>query len=210
MKTKLTIQMILAVAAALKLSAVDTAPIAVFVQPDATPLWRTAPSATFDVPVSLPDGATAATLTVERRGYRRVYPGLVNGTQAVSLPPATSEKEESVYDLTLSFDDAAATVRSARLGVVRSAAAGGEATASVRTEGSSKGGNVAGSAVLPVPFGVEWLQVNGVNLDTGLGGAAGWYLFGPARPGTTYELETSEGHSASLRGISIGFSMAIK
>jgi len=194
--------------------AAETMPVSVFVDTCSSPVWRTAPGTEFDVPVSLPDGASSATLVVSRRGYSRTYPGLTEGTQRVSLPPAASDADESVYVLTLSFDDPAGTVRTARLGLVRSAAAGGEASSLVRSQGKEAWSNVADSVVLPVPAGTSSLTVDGVEMDTGLNGAAGWFLFGPAAIGRSYALRLEGAYEtaaeATLRGVSAGFIMLFR
>ena len=85
----------------------------VFMPPTANILWRTAPSATFEVPVFLPYGASSATLVVTGDRYRREYTGLADGMFPLSLPAADSAEAENVYDLELTFNDRAATTHHA-------------------------------------------------------------------------------------------------
>ena len=62
----------------------------VFMLPASNRLWRTAPSACFEVPVFLPAGALSATLVVTGNGYQREYTGLADGMFQLSLPAADS------------------------------------------------------------------------------------------------------------------------
>ena len=140
-------------------------------------LWRTQPGATFDVPVVLPPDATSATLTVTGRGYSRTYSDLSGGWQEVTLPAATSDETEDVFDLTLTFDDPAATVQTAKLGHVASAASDGDAEARVRVAGSRKWGAVKDRAVIRIPANAGTLAIDGDPVDDGLDGAAGWFRF---------------------------------
>ena len=150
-------------------------------------LWRTAPGATFDVPVVMAPGATSATLTVTGRGYSRTYSNLSGGSQEVTLPAATSDETEDVFDLTLTFDDPAATVQTAKLGHVASAASDGDAEARVRVAGSRKWGAVKDRAVIRIPANAGTLAIDGDPVDDGLDGAAGWFRF-DAVGGRAYEV----------------------
>ena len=139
-------------------------------------LWRTSPGTTFDVPVVLPPDASSATLTVTGRGYSRTYSNLFGGWQEVTLPAATSDETENVFDLTLAFDDPAATVQTVKLGHVASAASDGDATAGVRVAGNRNWRRVDECAVVRIPENAGTFTINGETADTGLGDAAGWYL----------------------------------
>ena len=148
-----------------------------FMRSKSNMLWRTSPGATFDVPVVLPPDATSATLTVTGRGYSRTYSDLSGGWQEVTLPAATSDETEDVFDLTLTFDDPAATVQTAKLGHVASAAASGDAEARVRVASSRKWGAVKDRAVIRIPANAGTLSIDGDPVDDGLDGAAGWFRF---------------------------------
>lgn len=101
----------------------------VFLLPTSNILWYTAVSSNFEVPVLMPPGASSAALVVTGRRYRREYTGIVDGMFQLSLPAADSADAESVYDLTLTFNDILTTTRHARLAVVQGAAVGAAAEA---------------------------------------------------------------------------------
>ena len=122
------------------------------------------------VPVAFPEGAASAALSVSAGGYSARYEIASEGDFSFSLPAATSPEKENVYDLALSFDDPARTVRTARLGLVEGVGAAGQATARVQSPASSQSwGTVHRRAVIPIPAGVESFSVDGVAQDTGLG-----------------------------------------
>ena len=153
----------------------------VFVLPSSNVMWRTAPSATFEVPVFMPPGASSATLVVAGYKYSREYTDIADGMFALSLPVADSPDGENVNNLTLTFNDPLATTRSARIAVVLGSDSGGAAEAIVRTAGSgTRNWNTIGAkAVLPIPFGVDAVTVNGSSVDSGLYDSPGWFLFKP-------------------------------
>ena len=185
----------------------------VFLLPSSHVLWRTAPSATFDVPVFMPPGASSATLVVRGQNYRREYAGLSDGMFSLSLPGADSDDTENVYDLTLTFNDAAATTRSAKIGVVVGASTGNTAVADVRAADSSKWRKTLTRAVLPIPSGVTSLSINGTTVDGGLYESPGWFLF-LSKAGSTYDVLLSDGGTplaeATLLSISTGFKFIIR
>ena len=186
-----------------------TEPIAAFATVGKGQLWRTAPAAEFDVAVPMPAGATSATLTIARRGYTRAFSGITGPSQRISLPVASVEDDEGLYTLTLEFDDDAHTVLSSQLATPMGAAAGGEATAVVRTRGAEAWRKVRTYALFPIPDGAAALSVNGadVGLDPAL--TPGWFLFGPAAMNVMYGLVLSGADGSettvSLYGASVGF-----
>ena len=184
-----------------------------FLLPSSNVMWRTAPAATFEVPVFMPPGASSATLVVSGRKYRSEYTGLADGMFSLSLPAVDSDNTENVYDLTLAFNDDAATTRNARIAVVCGASSGGSVEAYVRTPGTYKWQTAAAKALLPIPAGVDALSVNGVTMDMGLYGNAGWYLL-PVQARTDYNLLlTGDGNplaQATLRGVSNFFCINFK
>ena len=180
----------------------------VFLLPPSSILWRTAPTANFEVPVLMPKGASSATLVISGNGYRREYTDLAEGMVPVSLPAANSVDAENVYEFTLAFNDAAGTTRKAQIAVVQGMFMGGTGETHVRTVSSSKWSNVRARAVLSIPAGADTLSVNGVPVVPEPDGAPGWALL-LTRPRTAYDLLlTGGGRSlaeALLYGITSGF-----
>ena len=186
----------------------------VFLLPVSNILWRTAPSASFEVPVAMPKGASSATLIVSGRNYRQEYTGIADGMFPISLPAADSSGGENVYELTLSFNDESATTNSAKIAVVCGASTGENAETYVRSADSHKWNYVSTKNVaLPIPSGVDALSLNGAVVDAGLYEVPGWFLFG-AQVGTTYNISlTGGGQSlaeATLLGMPTGFRISFK
>ena len=183
----------------------------VFMLPTSNVLWRTAPGSDFEVPVLMPQGASSATLVVTGRRYRREWTGIADGTFRLSLPSADSAAAENVYDLTLTFNDYAATTRHAKLAVLQGAAEGAAAEADVRTPGSAWH-NFASKAVLPIPSGVDAVSVNGQAVDESLWQSPGWFLLA-ARPISTSVALLDDGGDplaeATLQGVPAGFTLIV-
>ena len=181
----------------------------VLLRPDETSFWRTATNSVIAVPVDMPPMATSATLTVRGVKYGKEYEISSSGDFIVSLPPAFSAKDENVYDMTLAFNDG--TVRRAKLGLVQGYAAGSGAGAFTRLlspKGDVKWNGVQRRAVLPIPYGMTSLMVNGVATDTGLGGAQGWYALAIA-PNEAAAI-SSEAGNAELLGLYDGLIMSFR
>jgi len=151
-----------------------------FLRPDESSFWRTAPGRTVTVPVSFPEGADAAVLTVTAPGYSARYENITTDSHVFELPEAADPTTENVYDLTLTFNDTAATVQTAKIGLVQGLCPDAEGkTRCLVPAGAGKWGKVKGGrAVLPIPYGITSFTVNGVETETGLGGAQGWYALG--------------------------------
>ena len=146
----------------------------VFLQPEKSSFWHTATNSTMSVPVDFPKGVTSARLEVAAPGYEKSYAINESGMFEFSLPAATAPRDENVYDLTLIFSDN--TERHARLALVQGLAAGAAgSTRCLAPDYGRRWSKVSNRAVMPVPYGVEEVFVNGVGKDTGLGGAQGWY-----------------------------------
>ena len=159
-------------------------PACVYLRPEASFFWHTATNSTLTLPVEFPAGSTTADLTVSGVAYHVSYPGITTNEFLLELPPATSPETENVYDLTLVFDNGLA--RHARLGLVRSFAAGSEGTTRcIAPFGSARWRKVDRCAVMPIPFGVTSFLLqfeDGSEVsDTGLDGAAGWYALAFSR-----------------------------
>ena len=184
----------------------------VLLRPDETSFWRTATNSVIAIPVDMPPLASSATLTVRGVEYEKSYGVSSPGDFILSLPSAVSERTENVYDLTLAFNDG--TVRTAKIGVVRGYAAEGQAaTARVLSpKGDAKWKGVHKHAVMPIPYGMASFAVNGVETDTELGGAQGWYALTVAPAGTA-TLEAAAGDAAleaALFGLYDGFIMSLR
>lgn len=184
-------------------------PTLIYVNPKTTSFWHTATNSTITLPVDFPEGATRASLVVEGVRYRRSYDDIAAAEFALALPAPTSPETENVYDLTLTFDDDARTVRRAKLGFVESFSPGNEGVTRLRAPCA---GEIWRRAVLPIPCGTTSFTVNGVETDTGLGGDQGWYAL-RGRNGETYSLSILVGgtdYSASLTGNSDGVFFVVK
>ena len=164
---------------------------AVFVNPDTSSFWRTAPGAAFTVPVRYPSGATTATLTVTGDGYSETYENVPEGDWSVTLPPAADPQAENVYDLTLDFGSGFEP-QTARLGLIDGLKAGaGGATRCIFPSDTRKWSHVTGRSVVPVPYGTSVVTVDGTPVGTGLGGAQGWLVLGPLEIGAQRKLTAS-------------------
>ena len=207
----------LAGAAVLTVSApaakLSSEPTFVFLRPETSSFWNTATNSTMTLPIDYPNGATKATLTVNGVGYNRVYSDLTGDSIEIDLPVPDSPKTENVYELTLAFDNGAAS-RTAKLGLIKGLDSG--AKGSTRCIAPAQGkvwSKATGRAVLPIPYGTTSFTVNGVVHDTGLGGAQGWYALSPIEPGETITLSClADGVSyvASILGGGNGFMLIYK
>ena len=170
----------------------------VHVNPSSTSFWRTAPSRTFDIPVEFPEGADSATLSVRGSEYVADYADITTSPFRLTLPEASDEEHEDVYELTLTFNDEKATVRTARLGLVVGQEAGVGATARCVSDTTMREWKKAyGNVVMPVPRDMTALTAGGtpvVEGDKGFTGAQGWYAAGRIELGTeaTFGLVTDE------------------
>lgn len=189
-------------------------PTFVFLRPETSSFWNTATNSTMTVPVDYPSGATAATLSVTGLGYAQTYPGITGDSFTFDLPVPTSPETENVYDLTLTFDDAAATRRTAKLGLVQGLSPDAEGATRCLAPATAKVWRKAvGRAVLPIPYGTTSFTVNGVETETGLGGAQGWYAIGGIDLDESVSLSlVAEGveYAASLLGGGAGLMLIFK
>ena len=181
---------------------VESEPTFVFLRPETSSFWHTATNNVMTVPIDFPSGATSATLSITGCKYAQSYTDIAGKSFTFTLPPAESPETENVYDLTLVFNDGAATTRTAKLGLVTSFASGSEAVTSVIAPSEGNVWKAKGRAVLPIPCGTTSFSVDGVAMDTGLAGAQGWYAL-PLKSGRTTALSlTANGtdYSASIFG----------
>lgn len=189
-------------------------PTFVFLRPETSSFWNTATNNTMTVPVDYPSGATAATLAVSGLGYAQTYADITGDEFTFALPTPTSPETENVYDLTLSFNDAAGTTRTAKLGLVQGLSPDAEGTTRCLAPATAKVWRKAtGRAVLPIPYGTTSFTVNGVETDTGLNGAQGWFAIGGINPNENVSLSLMAGgveYAASLLGGGAGLMLIFK
>ena len=196
---------------------IESEPTFVFLRPETSSFWNTATNSTMTLPIDYPNGATKATLAVSGAGYAtRTYPNLTGSSFELVLPVPDSPQAENVYDLTLSFDDG--TVRTAKLGLIQGLSP--DAEGSTRCLAPPEGAvwnTIRKRAVMPIPYGTEAfsVSVNGgtwTEVESGLGGAQGWYALKPA-PGDTVSLSLVVGginYAATLLGQGDGFFVILK
>lgn len=179
----------------------------VYVDTAESPFWRTAPSNVVELSIDFPEGASSASLSVTGAyGFSMTTNNLPEGLFTLALPAATSPETEDVYDLTLTFSDG--TIREASFGVIAGLTANPEGTARcIVSESSASWSRIHERAVLPIPYGTTSFTIGGETVDTGLGGAAGWYAYGPLALGSseTLGLVASDGNFAAfLKSVGIG------
>lgn len=206
------------VSVAVPAETIESEPTFVFLRPETSSFWNTATNSTMTVPIDYPAGATKATLRVNGIGYSSSYANITGPEYTFDLPAAISPETENVYDLTLSFyneiDDPIAEPRTAKLGLVQGLSPDAEGTTRcLAPTGSKVWKKVKGQAVLPVPYGMRTLKVNGIDTDTGLDGAQGWYALGKIDPNETVTLSGVAGgveYAVSLLGGGAGLMMIVK
>ena len=201
------------VSVAVPAETIESEPTFVFLRPETSSFWNTATNNTMTVPIDYPAGATKkASLEVSGLGYSKSYENLIGDSFTFTLPPATSPETENVYDLTLTFDDG--TVRTAKLGLVQGLSPDSEGTTRcLAPSGSRVWNKVKGQAVLPSPYGMKTLKINGVDTDAGLDGAQGWYALGKIEPNETVKLSGVAGgveYAASLLGGGAGLMLLFR
>ncbi len=163
--------------------------------------WRTATSHTLTVPVDFKDGATSASLTVRGSRYRRVYEGIVTNEFTFSLPPADNMAHEDVYELSLVFDNG--SEMKARVGLPYGLMAGTEgATRCLVDVTQPKWRKTYGYGLLPVPFGVTALSVDGSPVADGTDGytgAQGWLALGRVNTGSSVAVSLTADEQTTSR-----------
>jgi hypothetical protein len=203
---------LIALATALGANVAFAAPVAesaspafVFLQPEKTALWRTGTGNSFSIAIPYPPGVEkSATLSVSGYRYSATYPieGVSSFVLTLPKPEENRPDKENVYSLTLTFSDG--SVKTASLGGI--AGFDGSSQGTTRcflSKRDPRWGTVKRSAVLPIPYGTETISVNGTETDTGLDGAAGWFLLAPLSGGTSYNLAL-DGASAVLNAYADG------
>jgi hypothetical protein len=188
----------------------------VFLRPETSSFWNTAPGSSIILPIDYPYGATGASLSVSGLGYSRTYENVPEGDFKLELPAATTPREENIYELVLTFNNG--VTRTARLGLIEGARADAQGyTRCIASKDDSKWGKIKKRAVLPIPYGVETFTIvksdGTVKEDsTGLNGAQGWYLLKVSDSDRlTLSLTTaSESYTQTILGIGEGFRVIVK
>ena len=196
---------------------IESEPTFVFLRPETSSFWNTATNSTMTLPIDYPSGATKATLTVSGVGYEtKTYPNLTGSSFELALPVPDSPQAENVYDLTLTFDDG--TVRNAKLGLIQGLSPDSEGSTRCLAPAEGQVWNaIYKRAVMPIPYGTEsfTMSVNGgawTNVDTGLGGAQGWYAIKPKIGDSVSLALVADGinYAATLLGQGDGFFVILK
>ena len=180
-------------------------PTFVFLQPEKTALWSTGTGESFSIAIPYPPGVEkTATLSVSGYRYSETYSVKDDSSFVLTLPKPEENRpdKENVYTLTLTFDDG--SVQTAKLGGIAGFDGSSEGTTRcLLSQDDPRWRTVKRSAVLPIPYGTETISVNGTETDTGLDGAAGWFLLAPLSGGTSYSLEMGDA-SAMLNAYADG------
>ena len=174
----------------------SASPAFVFLRPEKTALWHTGTGNTFSIPIPYPPGVEkVASLSVTGYRYSANYSGITENSIVLTLPEVSDSRpeKENVYDLVLTFADGS-NVGSTRC---------------LMSEEDASWKCVKRSAALPIPCGTETVTVNGQEVDTQLGGAAGWFLLAPVSHSTAYNLQM-DGATALLNGYTDGTVVSIR
>lgn len=184
----------------------------VFLRPETSSFWNTATNSSMTVPIDFPNGAHSAALTVKGDGYVRRYEDIRESSFTFDLPRPVSPETENVYDLVLAFDSG--ETKSARLGLIQGLSPDAEGmTRCLAPQTARVWSKVNGRAVLPIPYGTVSFTVNGVETDTGLDGAQGWYAINGLGFGVNASLGLLAGgvqYAASLIGGPGGIMLIVK
>ena len=142
----------------------------VFVDPDASLLWRTAPSSSIAIPIEYPPMASSVDISVKGVKYSASFPGVTAATQAMTLPAPARDSDENVYEVVLCFNDG--TTNKCAFALVRSQSP--NASCPVRLTSSAKWSRISAKKVMMIPAGSS-LSVDDESVSTGMDGAWGWY-----------------------------------
>ena len=192
---------------------VKSGEIFVLLEPERSSFWHTATNSTMTIPVSFPEGASSAELSVKGIGFSRTYRDITSDSVEVALPEAVSPSSENVYEFTLAFDNG--ITNSVRLGLIQGLDEDGRgSTRCLIPEGSRKWTSVDRTAVMPIPYGMQSFRLDGVETDAGLGGAQGWYAIGPLAANVPLEAELvakdGEAWTSLMLGKFSGFFMHVR
>ena len=142
----------------------------VFVDPDASILWRTASSGSIAIPIEYPPMASSVDISVKGVKYSASFPGVTATTHVMSLPAPANDSGENVYEVVLGFNDG--TTNKCAFALVRSQSS--NASCPARLTSSAKWQRISAKKVMMVPAGHS-LSVDGETVAAGMAGAWGWY-----------------------------------
>ena len=211
--------MMLCAAFAAPAAAVESNTIDLFVRTERSFLWRTPTDAAPEISWTAPSTAVSATLSVRGFEGETTYDVSDVSTFRMEFETPASAETENVYDLTLTFDCGASNVvRRGQIGVVRGTGTFGAdgASAGLRATDGDWAVLKARRAVLPVPAGTTEFTIDGTTVETGLGGAAGWYgwkKISPKPDRAPYVLTLTAGEvewTAGIVALAKGFSLIVR
>lgn len=163
-------------------------PVPVVIDTDAVLQWRTLSSDRTTVWFDWPEGASVADWQVCGMSSRLVASGKVSragsarsGSFDLVVAAPLNAESESTYSISVSFDAGSATLLTATFARVRGT--GGLGARYVDPD-AREWKRVRSSAVLPIAAGNSVVTIDGVPVDTGQGGAVGWYGWCPIGAGT--------------------------
>jgi hypothetical protein len=142
----------------------------VFVDPDASLLWRTAPSSSVTIPIEYPPMASSVDISVTGVRYSALFPGVTAATQVISLPAPATDSDENVYEVVLGFNDG--TTNKCAFALVRSQSA--NASCPVKLTSAAKWSRISVKKVMVIPAG-QSLSIDDEAVSTGMDGAWGWF-----------------------------------
>ena len=174
----------------------------VFLRPEMSHLWSTAPGGSVEVAVPFPPGSESAVLTVTGHGYSAVHEPVTTDPYLLELPSPTSFDDENVYELKLEFDDG--SVLTAKLGGIYGFDRSNAGVTRCLGGGSSADwSRVRRKAVLPIPYAAGPLTVDGTEAESACDGTASWWMYLPGDVRNRHSLvlaDGDDGYSASLFG----------
>jgi len=151
--------------------ATDTSEVAgVFVDPNASLLWRTAPSSSVTIPIEYPPMASSVDISVKGVKYAASFPGVTAATQAITLPSPAKDSDENVYEVVLGFSDG--TTNKCAFALVRSQSA--NASCPVKLTSAARWSRISAKKVMVIPAG-QSLAIDDEAVSTGVEGAWGWF-----------------------------------
>ena len=142
----------------------------VFVDPDASLLWRTAPSGSVTIPIEYPPMASSVDISVKGVKYAASYPGVTAATQALTLPAPAKDSDENVYEVVLGFNDG--TTNKCAFALVRSQSA--NASCPVKLASAARWSCISAKKVMVIPAG-QSLAIDDEAVSTGMEGGWGWF-----------------------------------
>ncbi len=142
----------------------------VFVDPDASLLWRTAPSSSVTIPIEYPPMASSVDISVKGVKYSALFPGVTAATQTITLPAPATDSDENVYEVVLGFNDG--TTNKCAFALVRSQSA--NASCPVKLTSAAKWSRISAKKVMVIPAG-QSLSIDDEVVSTGMDGAWGWF-----------------------------------